>query len=81
MSVQIATRVDEREAERFREVTRRLGTTPADALRMFVSAFNAHRGFPYDVRLTEPDVEPLSTEEDAAAFSDYLAFEMMSDAR
>jgi len=48
MSCQLATRVDDVEAERFRETARLLGTTPADAMRIFVAAFNAHRGFPFD---------------------------------
>lgn len=81
MSSQLATRVENHEAERFRETTRLLGTTPADALRIFVAAFNAHRGFPFDVRLTEPTVEPFATEQEATDFSDRLAMKMMSDAR
>ncbi|OUP09780.1 type II toxin-antitoxin system RelB/DinJ family antitoxin [Collinsella sp. An2] len=80
MSCQLATRIDDVEAERFREITRRLGTTPADAMRIFVSAFNAHRGFPFDVRLAEPAVEAFSSEQEAAEFSDHLAMRMMSDA-
>lgn len=81
MSCQLATRVEDSEAERFRETTRLLGTTPADAMRIFVAAFNAHRGFPFDVRLTEPPVEPFASEREAAEFSDRLAMRMMSDAR
>ena len=81
MSSQLATRVDDREAERFREITRLLGTTPADAMRIFVSAFNAHRGFPFDVCLKEPIVEPFSTEQEAEEFSNRLALRMMNDAR
>ncbi len=81
MSFQLATRVDDAEAERFRETARLLGTTPADALRIFVAAFNAHRGFPFDVRLPEPSVEAFATEREAAAFSDRLALKMMADAR
>ncbi|HIT45282.1 MAG TPA: type II toxin-antitoxin system RelB/DinJ family antitoxin [Candidatus Aphodovivens excrementavium] len=81
MSSQLATRVDDIEAERFRENTRLLGTTPSDALRIFVAAFNAHRGFPFDVRLPEPSVEPFATERDAQSFSDHLALRMMNDAR
>lgn len=81
MSAQLATRVDEHEAELFRENTRLLGTTPADAMRIFVSSFNAHRGFPFDVRLPEPTVEAFATEQEASEFSDRLAMRMMSDAR
>lgn len=81
MSSQLATRVENAEAARFRETTRLLGTTPADAMRIFVSAFNAHRGFPFDVRLPEPKVEAFASEQEAAEFSDRLALRMMSDAR
>ncbi|MDR0908597.1 MAG: hypothetical protein LBM77_02415 [Spirochaetaceae bacterium] len=52
-TVQVATRIDETQNRIFRETTSRLGTTPADALRMFVSAFNEHHGFPYAVQTTE----------------------------
>lgn len=50
--VQLATRVDDASGEMFKSITKRLGTTPADAMRMFVMAFNANQGFPYDVRLS-----------------------------
>ncbi|MDM8270096.1 type II toxin-antitoxin system RelB/DinJ family antitoxin [Thermophilibacter provencensis] len=81
MSSQLATRVEDAEAARFREITRLLGTTPADAMRIFVSAFNAHRGFPFEVRLAEPEVEAFTSEQEAAEFSNRLALRMMSDAR
>ena len=81
MTTQFATRVDDAEAERFRETTRLLGTTPADAMRIFVTAFNAHRGFPFEVRLADPPVEAFASEQDAQGFSDYLALRMASDAR
>ncbi|MDR1422939.1 MAG: type II toxin-antitoxin system RelB/DinJ family antitoxin [Coriobacteriales bacterium] len=73
---QLATRVDEEQEQEFRENTRRLGTTPADAMRMFISAFNVCKGFPYDVRinaLTEvADVEAFATEQEATEFATRL---------
>jgi len=79
---QLATRVDEEQAELFKETTRKLGTTPADALRMFVSAFNSHRGFPYDVRLEdEEEVEPFATEEGATRFATDLSLKAFDEAR
>ncbi|MBR6460033.1 MAG: type II toxin-antitoxin system RelB/DinJ family antitoxin [Actinomycetaceae bacterium] len=67
--MQLATRVDEEQGALFKETARRLGTTPADALRMFVSAFNSYGGFPYTVRLQEAvTVEPFASEEEADAF-------------
>lgn len=81
MSTQIATRVDDEQAERFRELTRRLGTTPSDSLRMFVSAFNAYGGFPYEVRVRQETIESFSSEEDATDFSNRLAIGMLDAAR
>ena len=71
---QFATRVDSDQAEIFKETAARLGTTPADVLRMFVSAFNEAGGFPYDVRLSRRlEVEPFDSEEDATRFATDLA--------
>ena len=81
MTTQLATRVDDVEAERFRETARLLGTTPSDAMRIFIAAFNACGGFPFDVRLPEPKIEAFATEQEAAGFSDRLAMRMMNDAR
>ncbi len=50
-------------------------------MRIFVAAFNAHRGFPFEVRLKEPEVEPFATEQQAESFSNQLALKMMQDAR
>ena len=67
---QLATRVEEEQVRKFMENTRRLGTTPADAMRMFISAFNECRGFPYDVRIGAlAEIEPFVSEEDATDFA------------
>jgi len=47
MSAQFATRVGDEQGQLFRAITHQLGTTPADAMRVFISAFNAHHGFPF----------------------------------
>lgn len=47
---------------------------------MFVTAFNSHRGFPYDVRLSE-DVEPFATEEGAARLATDLSLKTIDEAR
>lgn len=71
---QAVTRVDEHQYEMFRRTTKELGTTPADALRMFIYAFNSHRGFPYEVRsIQDPIVETFTTEEDATRFATALS--------
>ncbi|MCL2788034.1 MAG: type II toxin-antitoxin system RelB/DinJ family antitoxin [Micrococcales bacterium] len=67
-TVQLATRVDRSQDQLFRETTKRLGTTPADAMRVFVAAFNQNHGFPFDVRLSA-DAEPFATEEGATEFA------------
>jgi len=80
-SKQIATRVAEEEERRFREITRAIGTTPSDALRMFVSAFNLAGGFPYTPRIRPVEVEAFDSEEDAALFATHLARRMISAQR
>ncbi|MDR1431242.1 MAG: type II toxin-antitoxin system RelB/DinJ family antitoxin [Propionibacteriaceae bacterium] len=70
---QVATRVDEAEDRRFREITRAIGTTPSDALRMFIAAFNAAGGFPYTPRINPVEVSAFDNEEDATRFSTHLA--------
>lgn len=80
MSVQIATRIDDGQAERFRAITKRLGTTPPDAVRMFIAAFNESGGFPYSVRI-DPGAAPFATEEEASDFADRMAMETINETR
>lgn len=78
---QAVTRVDERQYELFRRTTKSLGTTPADALRMFIYAFNAHQGFPYEVRAATPvTVEPFQSEAEATEFVTAKSLEMLEAA-
>ena len=77
--VQLATRVDDAVGETFKSLTKQLGTTPADAMRMFVMAFNANQGFPYEVRVKRSAVEPLSNEREALDFIDSTSSELTSD--
>ena len=73
-TVQIATRVEAEQARTFRELTELLGTTPADALRMFIAAFNRAKGFPYSVTLqATPTIEAFDNEAEATAFASALA--------
>lgn len=74
---QAATRVEETQYEIFRDTARNIGTTPSDALRMFIYAFNEHRGFPYEVRTMKPIVEPFETEEDATRFATDVSMEVL----
>ena len=79
-TVQLATRIEDEQNEIFRETTRRLGITPADAMRVFVVAFNQHRGFPFDVRL-DAEPEPFATEDEASAFASRLARKLLDETR
>lgn len=42
------TKVTDAEKATFVEICNMIGTTPSNALRMFVSAFNRRGGFPFD---------------------------------
>ena len=79
---QLATRIDEEQEREFREITRKLGTTPSDAMRMFITAFNACRGFPYDVRIGAlSEVEPFVTEEEATDFASRVSMRSIHASR
>lgn len=76
--MQIATRVDDELGAEFKSVAKGLGVTPADAMRMFVVAFTAHRGFPYEVVL--PKAAPFETKAEEDEFFDGLSDELVNDA-
>lgn len=78
MVVQLATRVDDDQAEEFRETTKKLGLSTADALRMFVSSFNEYQGFPYQVRVRQV-AEPFENEREASDFANDLSMRMIAD--
>jgi DNA-damage-inducible protein J len=79
-TVQLATRIEKRQDQLFRETTRKLGMTPADALRVFITAFNRRQGFPFEVRL-EAEVEPFETEAEATGFAAHLSRKMIDEAQ
>lgn len=78
--MQLATRVDDAQGVRFKEIAKALGTTPSDALRMFVAAFNRSGGFPYEVRLARPSFEAFTSEEEANEFADRAFEEALDEA-
>lgn len=51
-TVQRAFRLEESLDQQFCNIAQRLGTSPSDTLRMFVTAFVARKGFPFDLRLS-----------------------------
>jgi DNA-damage-inducible protein J len=80
-TVQVATRIDEEQNRKFRAITKALGTTPSDALRMFIASFNAEGGFPYVTRIKDWDVEAFENEADATAFATKLSKRMLHESR
>ena len=74
---QAATRVDDQEYELFQRTAASIGTTTSDALRMFIYAFNDHRGFPYPVQSRRMRVEAFQNEEEALEFASDLAMEAL----
>ena len=46
--VPITAKIKEEEKAEFLQVAESIGTTPSNAIRMFVSAFNKRKGFPFD---------------------------------
>jgi DNA-damage-inducible protein J len=75
---QAVTRVEDAEYELFQKTATSLGTTPSDALRMFIYAFNDHHGFPYAVQSRRMQIEAFETEEEATEFATNLAEEILS---
>lgn len=64
----LSTKVTNAEKQRFLDTCEQIGTSPSNALRMFVSAFNRRGGFPFDP--SNPNGfsrETLEAMDDAAA--------------
>ena len=72
---QAATRIEDQEYETFQKTAANIETTTADALRMFIYAFNDHHGFPYPVQSRRMQLEAFETEEEATRFATDLAFQ------
>ena len=74
---QAATRVEDKEYELFLQTAASIGTTAADALRMFIYSFNDHHGFPYPVQSRRMQIEAFENEKDATQFATDLAMEAL----
>ena len=74
---QAATRVEDEEYELFQKTAASIGTTPSDALRIFIYSFNDYHGFPYPVRSRRMEIEAFQTEEDATRFATDFAMEAL----
>jgi DNA-damage-inducible protein J len=54
---QVVAKVPQEEKDTFYELTSRIGTTPSNAIRMFISAFNQRGAFPFDLSQPRYDAE------------------------
>lgn len=71
-TMQFAFSLDEEVGLRVKEISRRLGISPADAFRMFAYAFAEADGFPFPLRVNrhnrEASPEPFESERDVEEF-------------
>jgi len=79
-TVQVATRVEKTQNHRFREISKAIGTTPADALRIFIATFNSEGGFPFEVKLRK-NIEAFTTEEEATSFATNISRRTLNETR
>jgi len=49
----IVAKVSPQEKDRFFEATEQIGTTPSNAIRMFIAAFNREGTFPFEIKAPE----------------------------
>lgn len=76
--VQVVVRLDNKQNELFRSLTKQLGTTPADALRLFVYVFNAAGGFPFSVRINSTHTgAPFESEQEAIDFTSRMTTRLL----
>ena len=79
-TIQIATRIDKQQNRKFREITKAIGTTPSDALRIFIASFNSEGGFPFDVKL-KCTVEAFDNEDEATEFASRMSRRIFNETR
>ena len=63
-------KIDADEKREFTEIARSLGTTPSNAVRMFVRAFNDYAGFPFDLRQPRYNAETEAAMVEARGIAD-----------
>ncbi|MDR0950961.1 MAG: type II toxin-antitoxin system RelB/DinJ family antitoxin [Candidatus Ancillula sp.] len=72
----INTRVDAKEKRLFEILTRSIGTSPQNAIKIFITSFNNNRGFPYEIKspygsdMTNEDIEDYEEANDV--YDEYL---------
>lgn len=50
----IVAKITPKEKDRFFEATEQIGTTPSNAIRMFIAAFNRAGTFPFEISAPDP---------------------------
>ena len=79
-TVQVATRIDKQQNRKFREISKSIGTTPSDALRIFIASFNSEGGFPFEVKL-KSSIEAFDSEEEATEFASRMSRRIIDETR
>jgi len=59
-STQITAKVDKAQKAQFERITKSIGTTPANALKMFIIKFNNTQGFPFELRMETQEAEDIA---------------------
>jgi len=77
-STQITAKVNKSQKTQFERITKSIGTTPANAIKMFIIKFNNMQGFPFDLRMQDPYIEELEDIIDAK-IADEITQEMIDD--
>lgn len=67
MSIQVSTRIDESTKKQFDSICKRIGTSPSNALSMFIQSVINHNGIPF--RAVIPETENLTISEKTTAYS------------
>jgi addiction module RelB/DinJ family antitoxin len=56
-SAQITAKVSKSQKNQFERITKSIGTTPANAIKMFIVKFNNTQGFPFELRMENEEAE------------------------
>ncbi|MDR2581853.1 MAG: type II toxin-antitoxin system RelB/DinJ family antitoxin [Fibromonadaceae bacterium] len=58
-STQITAKVNKSQKAQFERIAKSIGTTPANALKMFIVKFNYTQGFPFELKMENQYIEEL----------------------
>ena len=77
-STQIVAKVNKSQKAQFERIAKSIGTTPANALKMFIVKFNYAQGFPFELKMENPYIEELEDIIDAK-IADEVMQEMIDE--